>query len=158
MVLFIKRIIGYFYSLSFIRHLLIRNFVCSVVGIILNEKNEILLLNHRLRSQPVNFPGGWMKKGENPFTALIREVKEETNFDIVPKRLLALGSSKKTSHLEFVVEAELKGEEFKPSLEVENYSWHELHSISDSLDIFGCSLNEMSNIIISSKISFYSFK
>jgi len=67
--------------------------ITIVVGLIINEKGEILLAR---RHQPENpkihgkweFPGGGIEIGEEPETALIREVKEETGLDVKIVRLL----------------------------------------------------------------------
>jgi 8-oxo-dGTP pyrophosphatase MutT (NUDIX family) len=56
------------------------HFMCSVIGIVRNEENQVLLLNHTYRPDPIAYPAGWLKKGEYPSIAIGREIKEETNF------------------------------------------------------------------------------
>jgi len=58
--------------------------IASVEAMIVNEKNEILVL--RRKNHPVKgewwFAGGRIRKGETLEEALIREVKDETGLDI----------------------------------------------------------------------------
>ncbi|MFC1698032.1 NUDIX domain-containing protein [Nanoarchaeota archaeon] len=54
-------------------------------GIILNEKNEFLMLRFakdEVPSQKWIFPGGRLDDGEEPKLGLLREITEETNLDI----------------------------------------------------------------------------
>jgi 8-oxo-dGTP diphosphatase len=54
-------------------------------GIIKNEDNEILILKRHPKSKTDpemwELPGGKVEKGEHFTTALVREIKEETNLD-----------------------------------------------------------------------------
>lgn len=67
--------------------------ITIVVGVIVNQNGEILLAQ---RNQPENpeihdkweFPGGGIDFGESPEQALIREVGEETGYQIKIIRLL----------------------------------------------------------------------
>lgn len=63
-----------------------------VIGVITNENGEIFLTQ---RNQPGTkehekweFPGGKIEFGEDPESAMVREVKEETGFDVQIVRLL----------------------------------------------------------------------
>ncbi|MDQ7816906.1 MAG: NUDIX hydrolase [Melioribacteraceae bacterium] len=119
-----------------------QHFMCSVVGIIRDNQNRILLLDHKYRPDPLAFPAGWLKNGESPLEAIKREIKEETNFNVRPIRLLSIGSSKRYSHLEFVVEALYIDGEFIPSNEVGNYSWVNPEEVSESLNSLVCTINQ----------------
>ena len=60
-----------------------QKFLVGVVGIVLREGNEVLLLEHSYRNEyPWGLPSGWLKKGEQPISALKREIYEETGFDV----------------------------------------------------------------------------
>ena len=61
-----------------------------VEGIILNEKNEVLMVygNRGLSRGFWNAPGGFMEFGEDPKESLIREVFEETGYRVSVERLL----------------------------------------------------------------------
>jgi ADP-ribose pyrophosphatase YjhB (NUDIX family) len=56
------------------------NFVIRVYGIILNEKNEVLLTDEfRLGMKMTKFPGGGLHFGEGTVECLRREFREECN-------------------------------------------------------------------------------
>lgn len=111
------------------------NFLCSVIGIIRDDQNRILLLNHPYRPEPLALPSGFIKKGETPFEALKRELKEETNFDIITQSLLNVITSKKRSHMEFIISASYNGGKFIPNKEIESYSWVDESEIQNTIDI-----------------------
>jgi len=112
-----------------------RTFLCSVIGIIRDDQNRILLLSHPYRPDPLALPSGFIKKGETPLDALKREVKEETNFDIMPISLVKVISSNSRLHLEFIVEAKYTGGIFIPSKEVYFYHWSDEKEITYYHDI-----------------------
>lgn len=99
------------------------NFLCTVIGIIRDDQDRLLMLEHTYRSDPLALPSGFLKKGETPFEALQREVKEETNFDITPIRIIDVISSDGRSHLEFHIAAKYTGGIFIPSKEVCSFQW-----------------------------------
>jgi len=55
-------------------------FSVGVFGLILDEKNRILLC-HRTDRDLWNLPGGGLERGETPWQGVIREVKEEVGLD-----------------------------------------------------------------------------
>lgn len=59
----------------------------NVVGaIILDEKSQVLIISRKtddFMGGIDELPSGNMKQGENIYEALVREVKEETNLDVV---------------------------------------------------------------------------
>lgn len=68
----------------------------GVSGVVLNERNQILLLKHRYWPEGSwGLPGGYAKKGERLEDTLAREVKEETGYTIEVLSLLKLASGYK---------------------------------------------------------------
>lgn len=58
-------------------------FTIGVSGIVLDDRNRILLLRHRLReSADWELPGGFIRRGEDLQAALRRELKEETGYSV----------------------------------------------------------------------------
>lgn len=64
-------------------------FAMGAFGVVLNEKDEVLLV-HRTDYDFWNLPGGAVESGESPWKAVVREVKEETGFDVEVVRLTGL--------------------------------------------------------------------
>ncbi len=64
-----------------------KDVVLKAGGIILNKKNEVLLL-YQIKHNDWTFPKGHIENGENPETAALREVNEETGLSpIILKEL-----------------------------------------------------------------------
>ena len=105
-------------------------------GIII--KNEKILLIHRIKPSRNYYvlPGGKIEKNENPEQALIREIKEETNLDIISfKKLTEIEDEKRYAYY-FIIEKyigipEIIGEEKEKSNEIDKYilEWIELKDI-----------------------------
>ena len=55
------------------------NHFVSVAGLVMNDKDEVLLINSPNRGW--EYPGGMVKSGETLSEALVREIKEETGVD-----------------------------------------------------------------------------
>ena len=99
------------------------SFLAGVLGVIWNERREVLLFSHTYRSMPWSLPGGWMQCGESPLVAIEREVREESGLAVRAERLLLVGTTTDRPKLEFVVAAGLVGGTFRPSREVDAMQW-----------------------------------
>ncbi|ARM75657.1 NUDIX hydrolase [Acidianus manzaensis] len=111
----------------------------AVGGVIVNEENKVLLVK---RSKPPNqgdwaIPGGKVEYGETIFDAVKREMKEETNLEVIPEELLAVVQIIKEGFhyiiLDFV--CKIKSGELKAS--------------SDALDVKFFSLDEIKRLPVS---------
>jgi 8-oxo-dGTP diphosphatase len=68
-------------------------FIIGVSGVILNEDQKILLLRHTYWPEGSwGLPSGYAEKGEKLEETLVREVKEETGYEIEVDSLLKLVS------------------------------------------------------------------
>jgi ADP-ribose pyrophosphatase YjhB (NUDIX family) len=65
-----------------------------VSGLIIDDDDKILLVkeNHRPDKGKWNLPGGKLQLAEDPQDAVIREVKEETGLDFIPKSIAGIHS------------------------------------------------------------------
>lgn len=60
-----------------------RKFTASAAAIVINDKDEVLLLDHVLRPFATwGLPGGFLARGEQPEAALKREICEEVGIEI----------------------------------------------------------------------------
>lgn len=74
----------------------------GVSGILLNERDEVLLLKHRFHPEhPWGFPGGWVNRGESVDQAWLREVREETGLTAVVEGVVMQENSRLS--LEFIL-------------------------------------------------------
>lgn len=69
----------------------------DIRGILLSPDKKILLVKESMDGK-WSLPGGWADVGFSPKEVIIKEFKEETGLDIVPKNLLALFDKKKHPH------------------------------------------------------------
>jgi 8-oxo-dGTP diphosphatase len=97
-------------------------FTASVAAIIINERREVLLLNHVLRPHSGwGFPGGFLDAGEQAHDAIKREVREETGIELENlqfRRVLVRGR-----HVEIVFSARPVGEARVLSSEIYELGW-----------------------------------
>jgi ADP-ribose pyrophosphatase YjhB (NUDIX family) len=94
----------------------------EVRGAVVRE-NQILLVRER-EDGGWTMPGGWADVGESPTAMVVREVKEESGFDVAPRKLAAVFDRNKHPHPPIPSHAyklyflcELLGGEITPSFE-----------------------------------------
>ena len=111
--------------------------VKNVVGaIILNEKNQALIMSRKtddFMGGIDELPSGNMEQGENIYDAIIREVKEETNLDVVNVKSYIgnfdyiSGSGKKARQYNFVLDVKNTGNIILT--EHDEYNWLTIEEI-----------------------------
>ena len=75
-------------------------FLVSVNGVCINPRDQVLLLEQRFpRGERWNMPGGFVRHGELPETALVREIREETGLDATVSSLLFVSGAPRQLHL-----------------------------------------------------------
>ena len=117
--------------------------VKNVVGaIILNEKNQVLIMSRKtddFMGGIDELPSGNMEQGENIYDAIIREVKEETNLDVVNVKLYIgsfdyiSGSGKYARQYNFVLDVKNTGNIILT--EHDEYNWLIIEEIRKSSKI-----------------------
>jgi len=91
--------------------------VNSVIFKNINGKQYLLLGKRKNVSGHNRFylPGGYIKTGEKIYSALIREVKEKTGLDIIPRKFLWIEENFEGVHqITFYYQAQLKDKNQKP--------------------------------------------
>ncbi|MBK7932293.1 MAG: NUDIX domain-containing protein [Pyrinomonadaceae bacterium] len=97
-------------------------FTASVVGIITNEKGELLLLDHLLRpASGWGLPGGFINPGEQPEAAIRREIREETGLELTDITLYRVRTLKR--HVEILFMARSTGVGVIGSREIKEIRW-----------------------------------
>ena len=93
-------------------------FLIGVTGIILNDKNEILLFKYGYRQTQWGLPGGFIKAKEHPQEALEREIEEESGFIVSVDEELKIRTDRETARMDIGFLGKLMGGEFRKSSEV----------------------------------------
>jgi ADP-ribose pyrophosphatase YjhB (NUDIX family) len=122
---------------DFIRYLFIwlifPKFLIGVDGLIMNDQEECLLFKHSYRKKtPWGFPGGYLKKGESPEEAIIREIFEESGYRVEIIDILHVDTSKVMQRMDMVyIGRWVGGEEFKSSDEVVEAKFFPMEDLPD---------------------------
>lgn len=109
-------------------------FTVSAAGIITNEKGQVLLLNHIFR--PVSgwgVPGGFMEKGEQPDSALRREIREETGIELTDIKLHRCRTYRQ--HIEIIMIGRAVGEPEVKSREISELGWFDVADMPPDMSL-----------------------
>jgi len=134
----LKKIVGKVWRKmpSPLRTLIIRlsqeKFTISVAAIIINEKGEILLLDHVLRSASGwGIPGGFLAHGEQPIDAVRRELYEETGIELTDVELFQSRTIRR--HVEILFRAKTAGEPLVKSREINAVGWFRADNLPENM-------------------------
>lgn len=108
-------------------------FLIGVTGIILNDKNEILLFKHSYRQTEWGLPGGYIKAKEHPQEALEREIEEESGFVVSVDEELKIRTDRESARVDICFVGKLMGGDFRKSsevLEAKFFSFNDLPLLS----------------------------
>ena len=105
-------------------------FTVSVTAIVINDKREVLLLNHVIRPKSGwGFPGGFLDAGEQARDAVQREVREETGIgleNLQLRRVFVRGR-----HVEIAFSARPVGEPRVLSSEIYELGWFGIEQLPE---------------------------
>ncbi|HKX17036.1 MAG TPA: NUDIX hydrolase [bacterium] len=94
------------------------HFVIGTVAVIQDHDGRVLLARHTYRrSSPWALPGGWVRRGEDPGDAIVREIAEETGLTIEVLGPLTV-QQEGARHFTIVYAARVTGGAFRSSAEV----------------------------------------
>jgi len=97
-------------------------FTVSVAAVVLNENEEVLLLNHLLRSDlSWGIPGGFIERDEQPEAAVRREIREETGLELENIQMIRVRTANR--HFEILFRASPVGTARAQSLEINELGW-----------------------------------
>jgi ADP-ribose pyrophosphatase YjhB (NUDIX family) len=94
------------------------HFIVGAAAVVRDREGRVLVARHTYRRRtPWALPGGWVQRREDPETAIVREIREETGLEVeVDEPLIVLRET--PWHLTIVYAARLTGGTFRPSAEV----------------------------------------
>jgi ADP-ribose pyrophosphatase YjhB (NUDIX family) len=119
---------------AFMTRRLQTTFTSSAAGIVVNEKGEVLLLDHLLRpASGWGIPGGFLEYGEQAHEAVKREIREECGIEISDIRLYRVRTLKR--HIEVVFTAKGKGEPKIQSKEIRGGGWFALDDMPGEMNL-----------------------
>lgn len=86
-------------------------FTAGVVAVLLDSTGRVVLFRHTYRHRyPWGLPGGFLRRGEDPERALVREVREESGLEVRVERLLTVRSHPRYASLDVVLVARVMGD------------------------------------------------
>ncbi len=105
-------------------------FLIGVTGVILNEKNEILVCKHTYRGgKKWSLPGGYLKGKEHPKEGLAREIEEETGLIVRADEQFKLRTDRETARIDISLIGKFIGGEFRKSHEVSEAGFFEFDNL-----------------------------
>lgn len=106
----------------------------AVAAIILDEQKRVLLCEHSYRKfHPWGLPGGGLEYGESPECGVVREVWEETGFDVYVEKLLHAESAIDFHHISLIYLCRITGGTFQPNLETLRTAFFNVDALPDIL-------------------------
>lgn len=108
------------------------NINSGVYGVILNEKNEILLI-HRTDHDIWEIPGGKWEDGETPWDAIIREIKEETGLDVEVIKIVSIDSRPSNQDLVFTFQCKVIGGEIARTSEANKIEYCSIENFPSNI-------------------------
>ncbi|MCS6834736.1 MAG: NUDIX hydrolase [Anaerolineae bacterium] len=100
-----------------------RRYSVGVVGVLWNERGEVLLVEHVFHPQiPWGLPGGWIGADEDPSYAVCRELKEELGLDVEVIRVVLVDKTHPW-HLDMAFDCRTASPVSNLSYELTDYRW-----------------------------------
>lgn len=97
-------------------------FTIGAFAIILDAEDRVLLC-HRRDIDLWNLPGGGVEAGETPWEAVVREVREETGFEVAVERLQGIYVKPETDDLVFSFICAIRGGAITLNDEADRIDW-----------------------------------
>ena len=101
-------------------------------AVVRDAEDRILCVRRAHPPRDWTLPGGKLERGEPPADGLVREVREESGFDVEPGRLIGVYSTPEENDLALLFEAVIRGREpWKPDHEIAHAEFHSAGSLPE---------------------------
>ena len=112
-----------------------RRFPVGVAAVALNEAGQVLLFKHSYRGRhPWGLPTGWLKAGEHPDEAVVREIEEESGLQAEDVRILFAHHPPRVFQIDLVYHCRVRPGDFRPSAEVIEIGWFNWDDLPPLMD------------------------
>lgn len=99
-------------------------FTAGVIGVVQNEKDEVLLVEHVFHVPDAwGLPGGWIERRESPLDALKRELREELGLQVEVLQPLLIQPAYRSTHLDIAFVCRAKNDVQHVCAELLDYRW-----------------------------------
>jgi ADP-ribose pyrophosphatase YjhB (NUDIX family) len=98
-------------------------YTVSAVGVIVDDDDRVLLLEHALRLPSLGLPGGFVARGEQPEDTVRREVREEVGLEVRDVALVLVRGLAATPQIEIVFRARAAGTPAADGIEIRAARW-----------------------------------
>ena len=103
----------------------------SVAGLVLNDKNEVLLIKSPWRGW--EYPGGMVEPGESLQEALIREIREEAGVEVVVTGFIGICKNVEKDIVNIDFSCKYVGGELTTSNESAEVKWFSVHDALEAV-------------------------
>jgi len=108
-------------------------FTASVAVIITNRGGKVLLLEHILRpASGWGIPGGFLDQGEQPETAIRRELREEAGIELENLKMIRVRTLNR--HIEILFRAESNDTAEVKSREIKSLDWFAVDEMPEEMN------------------------
>ena len=105
----------------------------AVAAMVFNEQGQVLLFRHTYRKLEWGIPAGSLEHGEQPESAIVREILEEAGIQIHVQRLLLAESSRDDQHVSLIYLCAVESGTFKESLEISEMKYFAVEALPPML-------------------------
>ncbi len=115
-------------------HLLRPKYMVAVAAVILDDHRRILIGRHTYRKyHPWGLLAGNLEYGEDPEIAIVRELQEETGFEVEVQRLLKAVSAKEDHHISLIYLCKITNGAFNPTPEISAVQFFSANDLPEML-------------------------
>ena len=109
-------------------------YMVAVAAVVFDGDGRILLGRRTyIKNRPWGLLAGNLEYGEDPESAIVRELREETGFEIEVQKLLKAVSAKEDRHISLIYLCKIMSGKFQPSPEISAVQFFSVTELPDML-------------------------